>query len=108
MESEGPLETRTQRVFGSTQYFRLWIAQVLSSCGDWLGLFAILITAERIGGGTPEASVAYVMIARFFPGLIFGSAAGVLVDRWDRKRTMIASDIGRAATLLWLPFVDFV
>ncbi len=108
MESEGPLETRTQRVFGSTQYFRLWIAQVLSSCGDWLGLFAILITAERIGGGTPEASVAYVMIARFFPGLIFGSAAGVLVDRWDRKRTMIACDIGRAATLLWLPFVDFV
>ncbi|MYG94894.1 MAG: MFS transporter [Acidimicrobiia bacterium] len=100
--------TRIQQIFGSAQYFKLWIAQVLSSCGDWLGLFAILITAERIGGGTPEASVAYVMIARFLPGLVFGSAAGVLVDRWDRKRTMFICDVGRAITLLWLPFVDFV
>ena len=99
---------RIDRVFGSAQYFRLWIAQIFSSGGDWLALFAILITADRVGGGTPEASVAYVMIARFLPGLIFGSAAGVLVDRWDRKRTMIVCDLGRAATLLWLPFVDFI
>ncbi len=107
-ESPEAAEARIARVFGSTQYFRLWIAQVLSSGGDWLALFAILITAERIGGGTPEASVAYVMIARFLPGLIFGTAAGVLVDRWDRKRTMVVCDVGRAITLLWLPFVDFV
>ncbi len=108
MAGDEPTNTRIQRVFGSAQYFRLWLAQVLSSCGDWLGLFAILITAERIGGGTPEASVAYVMIARFLPGLVFGSTAGLLVDRWDRKRTMVVCDIGRALTLLWLPFVDFV
>ena len=107
-ESTEAVATRIDRVFGSHQYFRLWIAQIMSSGGDWLGLFAILITAERVGGGTPEASVAYVMIARFLPGLIFGSAAGVLVDRWDRKRTMVVCDLGRAATLLWLPFVDFV
>ena len=107
-ESTEATATRIDRVFGSRQYFRLWIAQIMSSGGDWLGLFAILITAERVGGGTPEASVAYVMIARFLPGLVFGSAAGVLVDRWDRKRTMVVCDLGRAATLLWLPFVDFV
>ena len=107
-ESPEAVATRIDRVFGSAQYFRLWIAQILSSGGDWLALFAILITAERIGGGTPEASVAYVMIARFLPGLVFGTAAGVLVDRWDRKRTMVICDLGRAITLLWLPFVDFV
>ena len=107
-ESSVVSTTRVDRVFGSAQYFRLWIAQIFSSGGDWLALFAILITADRVGGGTPEASVAYVMIARFLPGLIFGSAAGVLVDRWDRKRTMIVCDLGRAATLLWLPFVDFI
>ncbi|WP_419924446.1 MFS transporter [Candidatus Poriferisocius sp.] len=102
------VSTRIDRVFGSAQYLRLWIAQIFSSGGDWLALFAILITADRVGGGTPEASVAYVMIARFLPGLVFGSAAGVLVDRWDRKRTMVVCDLGRAATLLWLPFVDSV
>ncbi len=107
-ESSTAVSTRVGRVFGSSQYFRLWVAQVLSSGGDWLALFAILIMAGRVGGGTPEASVAYVMIARFLPGLVFGSAAGVLVDRWDRKRTMMVCDLGRAVTLLWLPFVDFV
>ncbi len=106
--SLGEASTRIDRAFGSVQYFRLWIAQILSSGGDWLALFAILITADRVGGGTPEASVAYVMIARFLPGLLMGSAAGVLVDRWDRKRTMMVCDLGRAATLLWLPFVDFI
>jgi len=106
--SSAVASARIDRIFGSAQYFRLWIAQIFSSGGDWLALFAILITADRVGGGTPEASVAYVMIARFLPGLIFGSAAGVLVDRWDRKRTMVVCDIGRAATILWLPFVDFV
>ncbi len=107
-ESSAVASARVDRVFGSAQYFRLWVAQIFSSGGDWLALFAILITADRVGGGTPEASVAYVMIARFLPGLIFGSAAGVLVDRWDRKRTMVVCDLGRAFTLLWLPFVDFV
>lgn len=107
-ESSAAASTRVDRIFGSAQYFRLWIAQIFSSGGDWLALFAILITADRVGGGTPEASVAYVMIARFLPGLIFGTAAGVLVDRWDRKRTMVVCDLGRAFTLLWLPFVDFV
>ena len=107
-ESSAVASSRVDRIFGSAQYFRLWIAQIFSSGGDWLALFAILITADRVGGGTPEASVAYVMIARFLPGLIFGSAAGVLVDRWDRKRTMVVCDLGRAFTLLWLPFVDFV
>ena len=107
-ESSEVVSTRFDRVFGSAQYFRLWIAQIFSSGGDWLALFAILITADRVGGGTPEASVAYVMIARFLPGLLMGSAAGVLVDRWDRKRTMVVCDLGRAATLLWLPFVDFI
>ncbi len=107
-ESSAAASTRVDRIFGSAQYFRLWIAQIFSSGGDWLALFAILITADRVGGGTPEASVAYVMIARFLPGLIFGTAAGVLVDRWDRKRTMVVCDLGRAFTLLWLPFVDFI
>ncbi|WP_419849440.1 MFS transporter [Candidatus Poriferisocius sp.] len=107
-ESSAVASARVDRIFGSAQYFRLWIAQIFSSGGDWLALSAILITANRVGGGTPEASVAYVMLARFLPGVVFGSAAGVLVDRWDRKRTMVVCDLGRAVTVLWLPFVDFV
>ena len=36
------------RMFGSAQFFRLWLSQVLSSIGDWLGFFAIAALAAQV------------------------------------------------------------
>jgi hypothetical protein len=49
-----------------------------------------------------------VLAARIAPGFFFGPIAGVLVDRWDRKRVMIVSDVGRALVMVSLPFVDTI
>ncbi len=98
----------TVRMFGSTQFFRLWLAQVLSSIGDWLGFFAIAALATRIGASRPEAAVGVVMSARIIPGFFLGAASGVFADRFDRKRLMVWCNIGRAAVLMCLPFVDTV
>ena len=89
-------------------YFRLWCAQVVSSMGDWIGFLAIAALATRVGGGSPETAVGLVMSARIVPGFFLGPAAGVLVDRWDRKKVMVSCDLVRAATLLLLPFIDHV
>src|SRR5437016_3448585 len=97
-------QRRSLRLFGSGAFFRLWVAQVVSSLGDWVGLFAILALAARIGGG--PGSVGLVMSARMIPGFFLASVGGVLVDRWDRKRVMVTCDIGRGIVLLTLPFVD--
>ncbi|HLF40162.1 MAG TPA: MFS transporter, partial [Acidimicrobiia bacterium] len=94
-----------RRVFGSSAYFRLWMAQVVSSLGDWIGLVAIIALAGRVSGGS-EAAVGIVMAARMLPGFFLAPVGGVLVDRWDRRRTMVACDIGRAAIVSTLPFVD--
>jgi dTMP kinase len=96
------------KLLGSRSFFRLWIAQVVSSLGDWIGLVAILALAARVGGSSPEASIALVMSARMVPGFFFGSVAGVLVDRWDRKRVMVSCDIGRGFVLATLPFIDSI
>jgi dTMP kinase len=96
------------RLLGSPSFFRLWLAQVVSSLGDWLGLVAILSLAARIGGSSPEAAIGIVMSARMVPGFFFGSVAGVLVDRWDRKRVMVSCDVGRGFVLATLPFIDTV
>ena len=48
------------------------------------------------------------MAARIVPGLFLGAASGVVADRFDRKRVMVTCDIGRAAVLVTLPFVDTV
>lgn len=101
-----PQADGTSRFLINRDFRRLWFVQVVSATGDWLGFFAIVVAAARVGGGTPEAAVSFVMSARIVPGLFLAPLAGVLVDRWDRKRVMIVCDIGRAVTLASLPFVD--
>jgi dTMP kinase len=109
VDSTGPpKEPPGPRLLGSTSFFRLWLAQVVSSLGDWIGLFAILTLTARVGGGSPEAAIALVMSARMIPGFFLASVGGVLVDRWDRRKVMFACDIGRGLTLATLPWVDTV
>ena len=96
------------RLFGSHEFFRLWLVQVVSALGDWLGFSAIILLAARIGGGAGAGAISLVMAARIVPGFFFGPVAGVLVDRWDRKRVMVTCDLGRAAVLCFLPFVGDV
>ncbi len=96
------------RLFGSSQFFHLWLTQVISATGDWLGFLAIAALAASIGEGSPAAAVGVVMSARIVPGFFLGPAAGVIVDRFDRKRLMVTCDLGRAAVLVTLPFVDTV
>jgi len=96
------------RMFGSHEFFRLWLTQVLSSIGDWLGFLAIAALATRIGAGSPETAVGVVMAARIVPGFFLGAASGVIADRFDRKKVMVWCNLGRAAVLVTLPFVDTV
>jgi MFS family permease len=95
------------RLFGSDDFFRLWLAQVFSALGDWIGFFAIVAITSRVGGAeSGAAAVGLVLSARMVPGFFFAPVAGVLVDRWDRKKVMVTCDLARAGVLLFLPFVD--
>ncbi len=76
-------------MFITPAFYRLWLAQVVSATGDWLGLLAISILAIRLGSGNEGAALSLVLAARIVPGFFFGPVAGVLVDRWDRKKTMV-------------------
>lgn len=96
------------RLFGSNDFFRLWLAQVVSALGDWIGFFAIVAIANRIGGSSSGVAIGVVMTARILPGFFLAPVAGVLLDRWDRKRVMVACDIGRGLTLAFLPFITTI
>ena len=93
------------RVFGTKSYFRLWLAQVNSSIGDWIGLIAIVAIAARISNNS-GAAVSLVMVARVVPGFFLGTVGGVLIDRLDRRKVMVVCDIGRATLLAILPFAE--
>lgn len=96
------------RVFGSEGFFQLWLTQVASSIGDWLGFLAIAALAARISEDRPEAAIGLVMSARIAPGFFLGAASGVVADRFDRKKLMVYCNLGRAAVLVLLPFVGSI
>jgi dTMP kinase len=93
------------RVFGTKSYFRLWLAQVVSSTGDWIGLLAILAIAAHVSDNS-GAAASLVITARVVPGFFLGTIGGVIIDRFDRRKVMVICDIGRASLLLMLPFID--
>lgn len=96
-----------ERVFGTRRFFALFNVQVISALGDWVGFFAITSLAASIST-QPEAAIALVTTARVAPGLFLAPFVGVIVDRFDRKRIMIISDLARAVVFLLLPLVRTV
>jgi dTMP kinase len=95
------------RLFGTREFERLWIAQVVSSTGDWLGFLAVAILATQVGAEASTA-VGLVMAARLVPGFFLAPVAGMIVDRLPRQKVMVTCDIGRAAVVATLPFVDSI
>jgi MFS family permease len=82
----------------------LWIATIVSVFGDFLAIFAIIALVTFKLNGTPT-QVAMVLVAFMAPFAIISPFAGVFVDRWNVKRTMIASDMIRGVLTLALLFV---
>src|SRR5271168_2102815 len=80
---------------------RLWYAQVISVFGDFLALFAVISILTFKFKATPQ-QVTGVQIAYMLPIAILGILAGVFVDRWPLKPTMVSSDSIRAALCLLL------
>lgn len=86
-------------------FSRLWRAMLVSSLGDWVGFVAVTSLAIGRSGGDPAFAVAGVMTARLLPSIIFGPFAGVLVDRFDRRRLMVVADVARGAAYASMPFI---
>lgn len=80
---------------------RVWYAQVVSLFGDFLALFAVIAVVSFGMRGTPRQIVG-VQIAYMLPMVFIGPIAGVFVDRWPLKPTLICSDLLRAVIAVLL------
>src|SRR6478752_2608966 len=88
-------------VLGITVMRRVFYAQVVSLFGDFLALFAVIAVVSFKMHGTP-AQLTGLQIAYMLPIVFVGPVAGVFVDRWPLKPTLISSDLLRAALALLL------
>ncbi len=76
----------------------LWFGQLISQIGDYVRMIALPFYVYELTGSALASGAMFM--AQMLPPLIFGSLAGVFVDRWNRKRTMIVSNLLRAGCLL--------
>lgn len=85
------------------QFRTLWLAQTVSWSGDHFTFLALMIVINQVTGSA--AAIAGMMLVMTVPRLLFGLAAGVLVDRWNRKWIMVTADALRgllSLALIWV------
>lgn len=87
-----------RRLLGISDFRRLWLADSISSLGDGLTSLALLLLVNDLTGS--PGAVATMAIAIALPQIALGVVAGVYVDRWNRKRTLVFSNIARALLVM--------
>lgn len=90
-------------VLAQRQFRRLWLGQMVSIFGDFVALFAVTTVVTFRLHGTAE-DVTAIMVAYLMPFALIGPIAGVFVDRWNPRLTMISSDLTRGALIIALVF----
>lgn len=91
-------------VLRTNRNFRLlFIGQSISQLGDWFNTVAVFALLLDLTGSA--TAVAWMMIVQFLPVALVGPVAGVVVDRVDRRRLMIVSDVVRGVLILGLLLV---
>ena len=81
----------------------LWLGGLLSLTGDWILFAGLPLAVYQLTGST--LATGGLFIAATVPRVLFGSVAGVLVDRWDRRRVLVFTNVALALALLPLLLV---
>ncbi|HEX5940892.1 MAG TPA: MFS transporter, partial [Anaerolineales bacterium] len=82
----------------------LWLAQVISLTGDWFNTIASVIIVNRYAAS--GLAIGGLFLARALPPFLLGPVAGVVADRFDRRKVLILSDVLRAGIVLCFLLID--
>jgi MFS family permease len=80
-----------RRTLRNRPFFLLWVAQLVSQSGDYIFEVALLWLVLELTGSA--FAVAIVVTGTILPGVVLGPFLGVYIDRWDRRRTLVATNI---------------
>ncbi len=89
-----------QLIKNNKKFRKLWLAQIVSELGDWLNFVALVQIIKNFSGSAQDSG--WLVILQMLPMFIFSPMAGMVADRFDRRKVMIACDIIRFAVVLGL------
>ncbi|MBD2345230.1 MFS transporter [Anabaena subtropica FACHB-260] len=95
-------------VFKNSNFLALWGGQVFCQLADkvYLVLMIALINTQFQGSNQSISGwVSALMMAFTIPAVLFGSVAGVFVDRWSKKTVLVATNAWRGILVLAIPFL---
>ena len=96
--------TRRRSWLLSGDFGRFWLGQTISNLGSSFTMFALPLLVFNLTGSPINLGI--TTAAEFVPYLLFGLVIGAWVDRVDRRRLMIATDLARAAVIATIPLLD--
>lgn len=107
-ESEEAQELGFLPVLRNRNFLALWSGQVFSQLADkvYLVLMIALISSHfQAGNQSISGWVSAIMMAFTIPAVLFGSVAGVFVDRWSKKTVLVGTNLLRGGLVLGIPLL---
>jgi MFS family permease len=92
---------RSRRLSIGGDFAKFWLGQTISNLGSSFTTFALPLLVFKLTGSPINLGV--TSAATFAPYLVFGLVIGAWVDRVDRKRLMVATDLARALIIALIP-----
>lgn len=105
-ESEKERKAGFKDVLKNRNYLYLWIGKNVSYTGTGVNRVALLWLILKMTGSPLDVGI--MLICRSLPGIVFGTIAGALADRVNRKQLIMTADIVRGSLVLLIPFTRSV
>ncbi|MGP4081248.1 MFS transporter [Pseudalkalibacillus sp. R45] len=100
-------QTNSLSLFKNKTYVKLFLASSISIYGDWFDILAISVLVAY-GWNTDPVLIGLIPVCFALPGILFGSFAGVLADRYRKVNLMMASDFISAILTGLLVLADHI
>ena len=103
-----PTPAESQSVLKNRNFVTLWSGQIFSQLADKVYLvlmIAIIESQFQSENQSISGWVSAILIANTIPAVLFGSLAGVFVDRWHKKEVLVSTNLLRGALVLLVPLL---
>lgn len=91
-------------VLSNPRFLALFLSQLLTQVGGNMVLYGLTVQVSKLTDSNTAVSI--LLLTFLVPAVVFGAIAGVFVDRYDRRKILIWTNIARGVLFLALIFLD--